>query len=1177
MKVCRHCQNQLPDEAVFCRYCGQKCEDLPVQAQGAKREDASVQIQGPESGDSLVQAQEPENRDPLIQAQELKNKKGRKKLLIGGGIAVGIVLILSLSMGLIFILKKYAGGKKEFDLAEAELVENYIHPSGSGSVNLTAMDIQPSPRDTSARWDSQLFYWLEDVGEGDDNHIADCLLTRMGLTREDNGKMLEYEVYREPSSEEIVKIVSIETLDDGTLELTDYYYQDGQPNFVFRRNDSVYTPSYASIDKVGERYYFSGRQMTKWRWIYEPSVVKQWILELEDTWYTQWAYGAITDSERALYDEKERQILNEACNTYRAIQENPQVMLIEGRVTDEGGNPLEGVEIGIGKIGDGVLENPAVKLLTDKDGSYAWAAEEPGARYFLVFQKEGWIQTVMEPSLAEEAFVQAPQEDVVLMAERKEKTYPVIIKACQFEPQIEGGTSEGWLPARGDGGPMPLADADIAVYGGINYQFGEPVAEGKTDGDGRLKLDLRPGVYTAEIRKEGFSSTQQIFFADGTDSEQAIYAFDQNAAIQRDPLYGRPQLPSWFILLTWECGEDEAFDLDSSLFTPDKAALGDRNCINTLNRSDGAGASYLYDGQGSKVCEYIILSTPQKGSYKYYVTNYSDIQQDNLFSSRMASSRAKVSLYKDGVLVKTFAVPDKKGTVWEVFELRDQQAIPIQEVYGNVEGKNWWTEDKQMAYITEDQSRASWIQSDGEWLYFVNTADENKLYYCRKDGSELTKFCDDRALNTRIVLADDQIYYTAYGSQDFVARVNTDGSNREILATVPQISEEAYGDGGSMGLRVEGYKDGTLYYYWAPEVKGSIAALPVSGQGQDFSGRNPQRIVSAGGYLYYVDYDYSTDGYSFWRQKPDGSEAGCLQEDAGWWTESNKFRIYKGWIYYIAYRQSGFELHRMKLDGTEDTVLATGIGDGGQNFIVQDGYCYYTGNDQQVYRMGITGGEPAVVGPSSGYLEILDGEVYTKDYSDWPLITASGLDGSNRREIFNSASLRRDAAMQAYASFLETYVPTGLNDNRERLQYMQFACQDIDGDGVNELFVQYISPVGSHCETDYFRYENSVKKIWDGIEADTVAVNLQSKELGICDYGNRYCGISRYNFEGKDLEYIDFYFDGGESERYNEEAAFEQAYNTYIKPYPQLHFVDNTAANRQQYIISGSGTGWDYE
>ena len=27
--------------------------------------------------------------------------------------------------------------------------------------------------------------------------------------------------------------------------------QDGAPNFVFRRSDSVYTPSYAIIDKVG--------------------------------------------------------------------------------------------------------------------------------------------------------------------------------------------------------------------------------------------------------------------------------------------------------------------------------------------------------------------------------------------------------------------------------------------------------------------------------------------------------------------------------------------------------------------------------------------------------------------------------------------------------------------------------------------------------------------------------------------------------------------------------------------------------------------------------------------------------------------------------------------------------------------------------------------------------------
>lgn len=34
------------------------------------------------------------------------------------------------------------------------------------------------------------------------------------------------------------------------------------PNFTFSRNDSVYTPTYATPAKMGERYYFIGDVMT---------------------------------------------------------------------------------------------------------------------------------------------------------------------------------------------------------------------------------------------------------------------------------------------------------------------------------------------------------------------------------------------------------------------------------------------------------------------------------------------------------------------------------------------------------------------------------------------------------------------------------------------------------------------------------------------------------------------------------------------------------------------------------------------------------------------------------------------------------------------------------------------------------------------------------------------------
>lgn len=1222
MKTCHFCGKKIPDDAAFCRYCGNPQETSAAwegppagqppsplkdgavcpncgtvndeENQFCRKCGASLDIPHPTYPDAAASGPyqrdaygnyAPENKEPnggALESAPFRNqapnngmpeaappKKSKKWLW--GGLALASLFLL-ITTGALFAFLHLKGGKKGFDLSKAELVENYVNQAGDGTVDLAARDRQPAARNLAARWDSQTFYWLEDVGQEDDNHIADCVLTRMELSRQDNGKILEYEVYRDPDTDEIYKIVSIETMEDKSLELSDYYYQDGKPNFVFRRSDSVYTPSYASIDKVGERYYFSDGQMVKWRWIYEPSVVKQWILEPEDTWYTQWAYGEISDGERAEYDEKELQVYNEACHTYEAVMANPKVTLIEGRVVDEEGDPLEGVEVGIGTIeakeskggqtGSGEeapaeMLDPAIKLVTDKNGRYAWAVDDAQARYFLVFQKDGRIPALMEPALIPEAFSQAPQDDLTLLAQQDEKTVPVTFLAYKAGLQGEDEAQEAEETET-----PPLADASVTVYEGVNLSANGPAAQGSTNGEGRLSLDLPPGVYTAEVRKEGFTTAKQIFVAGGEENNLPIYIMEEEKeAPDSDDV--------WSILLQWEAPDGTPLDLDSSLFTPDKAEMGDRNCVNTLNRSDNAGARLLYDGQGKNPYESITLTAPKKGSYKYYVTNYTDILAGAPSTSRMADSHAKVTLCRNGSPVKTFTVPNKEGTVWEVFELRNRQVVPIQEVYGNAQGKSWWTQDKQMARITEDHIRASWIQSDGEWLYFANSADDNKLYYCRKDGSELTKFCDDRLVSNHILLLDNQIYYAQFDGFGYLSRINTDGTGHEILTGQMDLAE------GENPLEIRGYKDGILYYYHSPETVGGIGQLSLNGKGEAAMENSPQSVVSAGSYLYYVSTDHSIglNNYSFYRQKADGSERECLQADASWWYGAD-WTIYKGWIYYT--RNGSNEIRCMRLDGSGDMSLASNAQEWSNEVIVQDDYCYYIGNDNQIYRVNVNNGRQTPL-ISGNKLAILDGEIYTTDSaSRWSPILACSKDGGNQRPLYDTSSSRKAGAMKAYAQLLDGYVPTALFGNPEKLGYIRFACEDIDGDGINELFIEIPTMGYPNLCLDYFRYEDSLKKIWDGKEGGSpVAINMNKGEMAVY-YATRNDYIDRYRIDGTLIEYLAFYpSQAPDSEA--ELAALQKAYNTYIKPYPQLHFVDNTSANRQQYLINGTGTGWEYE
>ncbi len=1016
MKTCKFCGQELVDEALFCGNCGNPCENT--------------------SEDTLQKEEQQETQD-----DNRAQKKSLAPLIVGG-----VLLIMASAGGSFLALRHFAGNRESagfgqeqaeledlFDLSQAELEESYKEPEGTGVVDLSARNHPPAARDVSALWDKELFYRLEDLGGENDNQIADCILTRMELQRADSKTPIEYEVYREPTTGQIQKIVSIETKEDGSLELSDYYYKDGRPDFVFRRSDSVYTPSYATIDKTGERYYFSGDQMVKWRWIYEPSVVKQWILELEDTWYTQWRYGDISEDERRQYDEKEAQVLNEAYNTLEAVTANEPVPVIRGRVVDEAGSPLENVEVGIGRIAGGEIQQPKVKVVTDKEGKYAWAvtedtgedtkSEEEGSavqdkEYFLVFRKDGWIPSVMKLSEMGEGYLilQSEQDDMVLLKEDEEDN-TITFYTYQVEPQGEQDILERAFSEDTEQKAVPvLADAAVTIYPGVNWFLGSPLAEEKSSEEGIVSVELPTGIYTAVVEKEGILPSWKVFLAGGREQKQVIYAMAANSGettaesqAGADKTEGTKTDEEWRILLSWDSSETDPLDLDSSLFTPDKAAKGDRNCINTLNRSDHAGARLLYDGEGNNACEIITLDAPKRGSYKYYVSNYTDIQTGDLESFGLSKSGAKVTVFHNGIPVRTFSVPQKAGTVWEVFELRDQGIVPIQEVYGNVEGKGWWTEDKKLSRLSERSLTADWIQSDGEWLYFTNPMDGGRLYYCRKDGSDLTRFGEDKTIDPRILLVEDQVYYIAGRS---IVRIKNDGTGRTVVQANVQQAEI---DDPTFFL--VGYSDGMLYYYNAPETIGGICALPVgedvntSAWGEPGSGMNgstphytfgecPARAAVVGNYLYYLNWNYSSDGSgSFCRKSLKTGEEECLKAGVNW--DLHYWSIYKGWIYYL---EDG-AIKRTRLMGpgslTEEQVLTNNQRNDGMGSIWKlDGdTCYYPGNDGKIHTMALDGSSQATLPLSARYMTILDGELYTLEEFGWDLVVAAAKSGENQRKL----------------------------------------------------------------------------------------------------------------------------------------------------------------------------------
>ncbi len=253
------------------------------------------------------------------------------------------------------------------------------------------------------------------------------------------------------------------------------------------------------------------------------------------------------------------------------------------------------------------------------------------------------------------------------------------------------------------------------------------------------------------------------------------------------------------------------------------------------------------------------------------------------------------------------------------------------------------------------------------------------------------------------------MYYIAGRS---IVRIKNDGTGRTVVQANVQQAEI---DDPTFFL--VGYSDGMLYYYNAPETIGGICALPVgedvntSAWGEPGSGMNgstphytfgecPARAAVVGNYLYYLNWNYSSDGSgSFCRKSLKTGEEECLKAGVNW--DLHYWSIYKGWIYYL---EDG-AIKRTRLMGpgslTEEQVLTNNQRNDGMGSIWKlDGdTCYYPGNDGKIHTMALDGSSQATLPLSARYMTILDGELYTLEEFGWDLVVAAAKSGENQRKL----------------------------------------------------------------------------------------------------------------------------------------------------------------------------------
>ena len=192
---------------------------------------------------------------------------------------------------------------------------------------------------------------------------------------------------------------------------------------------------------------------------------------------------------------------------------------------------------------------------------------------------------------------------------------------------------------------------------------------------------------------------------------------------------------------------------------------------------------------------------------------------------------------------------------------------------------------------------AAWfINVAGEWVYYSNRDDYNRIYKIKTDGSGRTPIIEEGAWY--LTLVDGWLYYLDQDDEYRIYKINIDGNNRVAL-----------GDTSAWFLQV----DESWVYYVNLDDEGKIYKVSINGGDSEKINDDSSAFINLSDqWIYYVN---ESDGSKIYRMKKDGSEIEALNDLPSW------FLNYDGeWLYY-ANESDNFSLNRIKPDGTDRVKL----------------------------------------------------------------------------------------------------------------------------------------------------------------------------------------------------------------------------------------------------------------
>lgn len=184
----------------------------------------------------------------------------------------------------------------------------------------------------------------------------------------------------------------------------------------------------------------------------------------------------------------------------------------------------------------------------------------------------------------------------------------------------------------------------------------------------------------------------------------------------------------------------------------------------------------------------------------------------------------------------------------------------------------------------------------GDWIYYCNANDNNKLYKINIDDSGRQKLADDDSLYVNVV--GDWVYYCNCSQNSNIYKIRTDGTKRTRLNKDDSDDLNVIGD---------------WIFYTNRSDNGRIYKMRTDGsQKIKLSDVKATFTNVVGDWIYFCN---QNDNGTIYKMRKDGSGITKIVDD-----DANTINIADDWVYYSNVKDT-FKMYKIRTDGSQRTKL----------------------------------------------------------------------------------------------------------------------------------------------------------------------------------------------------------------------------------------------------------------